>query len=130
MSDDFDWVTARADCSLGVVFGQLIDAIRRDVAIRQKQAGGPILEVKLDASTSTFTVYASHRGTLAARTLDLRQTATTIDAELFDATGAPLERISGSLTLGDDGICRLKVAGVELLPWQFRRRALETLLFG
>jgi hypothetical protein len=37
---------------------------------------------------------------------------------------------SASLTLNDEGKCRLRVGDKELTQWQFRRMALEKLFFG
>jgi hypothetical protein len=122
---NFDWVTERANCSLGVVFDRLLEDTRADAATRNKQMGPVRLEV--DAKPQVFTVFATDVKTSRVTRVEFQLGANTIEVVALD--GGTL-RLSAGLSLGDDGVCRLVVGGAGLLPWQFRRRALEGLFFG
>jgi hypothetical protein len=121
---EFDWVTARASCSLGGVFDGLLEGVRHDVATRNKQAGPVRLE--FSAEPNLFRVSATKVATGAVTRVEFRLTPQAIEVAAPDG-GTPT--LSATVILGDDGVCRLKVGDGELLPWQFRKRALERLMF-
>jgi hypothetical protein len=119
---NFDWVTARAECSINVVFRTICLGIESDVATRNASIGtgtpfvtkyeGDDLVVFRNVQRSPFLVF--------------RQTENGIEA-LDGHTKAV--RLAAFITLCDDGQCRLMVGGAERVFWQFRRRALEELFF-
>jgi hypothetical protein len=58
----------------------------------------------------------------------LRFTATESGIRVVDDV-AGVVTLEAHLTLNDKGECRLKVNGAECAFWQFRRRALEAMMF-
>ena len=73
---------------------------------------------------SVFTVSRMTRS--GAQTLTFRKTDSGVKVTAED------DKVlhAATLTLGEDGECRLKLNREELEFWQFRRRALEDLFFG
>jgi hypothetical protein len=122
---DFDWVRERAECSPGPIFERLRMQVKRDVETRRKIAGdaspykfsfvseGKSFAAVVDGSS----VYRAVRFTLNDDGITVYNGA--IEREMFRAT----------LTLADDGECRLKVGEKEYDPWQFRKLALEDAFF-
>lgn len=117
---DFDWVTARHACSLTAIFELLKTAAEQDVARRLALRDAPPLAFR--AQDRVFIVYTGDDED--RRVVKFRLTARAI---AVSANDAPL--FEGAPTLSDDGHCRLKVGEAELELWQFRKRALEGLLF-
>lgn len=123
---DFDWVKARADCSLPVVFKQLQLSVQNDVE-RAKALLAPNSGVMLTVQSQggRFSVVRSQNRSIPD-SVDFVLVRDKIivkndeDAFLAEAT----------LTLDNNGTCKLKVEGVELEQWQFRRTVLEKLFFG
>ena len=127
----FDWVTARAHCSLFRMFKELEFGAREDVKIANSlcTAGDPY----------EFTVTDNSSGTMFAVFRQTKRTTSpapqkSVDFHLEDKTilvkHAFTEDISATLTLDNDGHCKLRMKDQELEQWQFRRMALEGLLFG
>lgn len=125
---DWDWVTARKECSMPLFFERLKTLAQRDVktrhAMRQELIDlGP---VNFDAQIAgTFTVLRNfapgHHASVRFR----------LEGDRLFVEGAGVQvNFDGSLTLTDDGDCRLRVGEKELDPWQVLRRALEPLFFG
>ena len=122
LPSNFDWVKARAECSVNVVFKSICVGIENDVAARNALPGvgspfvakyeGDELIVFKNIQRSPFFTF--------------RQTENGIEV-INGHTKAV--RLSASLTLNDDGECRLKIGDKECEFWQFRRRALEELFF-
>jgi|ERR1035441_7086694 hypothetical protein len=121
---DFAWVKARADCTVGLMFERLKVGVEADATVRNKMAEGKegrafrffvegeVFGVLLDDGTTTHRVKFAVVGSAITVTQDDQPT------------------ISGSVTLCDDGQCRLKLGERELELWQFRCRALEHLFFN
>ena len=121
---EFDWVKARGDCTVGLMFERLKAGVQADTTARTKMAAGiegrvfrffaegDIFGVLLDEGTARHTVKFAIHGSLIAVTQDDRPTLTT------------------SVTLCDDAQCRMKLGERELELWQFRCRALENLFFS
>jgi hypothetical protein len=124
--EDFDWVGALSSCALSTVFEKLKTQVAADVERRREQ---------LKASGANYTFQFSPDGTnfmvdtlgnkISGRAIKFKLTDTSIvvydfqDKLLFEAT----------LTLSDEGECRLLIDKQEKDLWQFRKRALETLFF-
>lgn len=122
--DNFDWVTARAECSIVAVFEKLKILIETDVEIRnklrQKDSDSPIF--KLVSANNRFTVLAEghyvHKTVVFALS-SKGISAISSDGHIFQAT----------VTLCNDGICRAKIGEQEYDLWQLRKMALEDLFF-
>lgn len=81
------------------------------------------LNFNMVSNGAAFTVGRIERNT--SRSLTFRTTDRGI--QVIDENDKPV--LEGTLTLGDDGQCRLKTSGRDLEFWQFRRAALEDLFF-
>jgi hypothetical protein len=121
-TDDFDWVKARIACSPFAVFQQLQLGCERDVAERNEPSVEPVL-FRTVADRESFVVFREGGRLSAVVEFSWSRTGIAVRRD-----GSPfLEAIP---TLNDDGDCLLKVGEDELTCWQFRKRALEDLLFG
>lgn len=124
---DFAWVTARHACSPYEVYKQLQTGCEVDVAERNA------LRVTFEYG---FKMSPSPPGGNSFRVLRLGQNySSSVEFKWNEAGISVLADdsavlLAATLTLNDDGECRLKVNGEELTQWQFRKRALEDLLFG
>ncbi len=126
---DFDWVTARAGCSLKQVFDNLRLGVQADVETRQKlrehhEGFGYLQSFSFASKASRFSAsvdYQASRGSvifvlLADRIAVLDEN----NEELFNAT----------VTLNNEKQCMLVVEKEEMEEWQFRKKALEVLFFS
>lgn len=124
---EFDWVTARAECSLVVTFEKLKLQLRDDVDKREA-----ILRAGPEANYG-FKLVLDRKG--AAVVMEGNQIH---DSVLFRLTDKAIEvvdnagktRFAATPTLDDEGQCKLSVNGQELELWQFRKKALEALFFN
>ena len=122
--ENFDWVTARAKCSLVEVFEKLRLQVGVDVQTRNKLLSDPrdaFSVIESEAKPSFSVIVPSNP--LPSITFSLSDERIGVSHKgrlIFEAT----------LTLGDDGECRLKINGKERELWQMRRMALEELFFG
>jgi hypothetical protein len=127
MSGDFDWVNARAACSLSVVFKELEFGARHDIdaiKVKRPDAEGEF-KVVLDDGQRHFAVIRERRTRTDSVNFTLEDTQI-----IVKNPGPGGVSFIATLTLNDNGECRLKVNGKELEQWQVRRKALEDLLFG
>lgn len=120
--EDFDWVTARAECSLASVFELLKTAVGRDVDTRHA----------MPATGNGFAFVPEHNTFLVIHSApNERHTVKfTLESNAIAVTFDDKPILTGSVTLCDDGVCRIAVEGQPVAGWQFRRRALERLFFG
>jgi hypothetical protein len=120
---EIDWVTARHQCSTKGVFEKLKSEVARDVQIRMALNVGQPHGFEFQASGDEFRVMTA--GILQNRVVAFKLSGKSIVVDLDD------QRIlEGTVTLSDEGQCRLKVGEGEYEHWQFRKRALEQLFFG
>ena len=123
-SSEFDWVTARCECSPLTAFHRLKMQVEQDVESRNSKLSGRN-KFRFMGNGISFAVAVDGPG-IAGQAIRFKLTPPKIevldanDARLFDAT----------VTLSDDGECRLMVDGSEREFWQVRKRALENLLFN
>jgi len=125
---NFDWVTARYSCSLTNVFETLKLQIQKDVEIRNKLSPERADYVfKIITKADIFTVFlegnVTHWGVkfiLSSKTVKTIEVRDENDKLMIEAT----------VTLNDDGECRLQVNGQERELWQVRKMALEKLFFS
>ena len=123
---DFDWVTARNDCTARSAFSELRDAVISDIKARIGQV--PELDRQLefhDKDTDTFSVAkpGSHMIVFA-------RVGETIAVSRRPISGATEDLATVAVGMNDEGECTLKQGDAELTSWQFRRIALEETLFG
>ena len=121
---NFSWVKARHACSPYAVFQFLQLGCQRDIEERttlRPLEHMALYSFKVEAEEKSFLVL---RG--GARPASVRF--------MWSDAGISVSRdlrvfLEGTLTLDDQGECRLKVGNEPLSFWQFRKRALEDLLF-
>ena len=128
--DDFDWVKALSSCSLSIVFERLRQDVENDVKTRNElrvkdlRADGFGYEFSFTGGSYSFKVILDSnqkREVVTFKLGDKSISATDSQGDLlFDAT----------LTLNDEGECRLKIEGEEHDLWHVRRMALEHIFFG
>lgn len=127
--EQFGWVQARAGCSLPHIFKELEQGVREDVEQAQALVP-PHYEIKFSIAKSSAKRFSAirvddpMRG--MSRTIDFLCAKDKI--EVYDDRDQLLR--SASLTLNNEGKCRLLVGDSELTQWQFRRLTLERLFFG
>lgn len=122
---EFDWVNARAKCSLGLLFEQLKAQVEKDIDARQGLSKGPPYYYGFKFISENDMIIALIEGHRLHKAVTFRLSHNTI--EVMGGDGKLL--FSGTPTLNNDGDCRLRVNGDELELWQFRKKALEDLFF-
>lgn len=130
---DFDWVSARAVCTVRNAFEDLRLQARANQDQRNEQLPkAPAGEPKLGFGYSeqpqahAFAIYS--RQGRARRAVDFSLSEDE-QAILIQPTEGPELRVT--LTLSNDGICKFKINDepTELDAWQVLKRALEGLFF-
>lgn len=124
MSEEFNWVERRAECSIVKVFAELEMGVKSDVETKNRvkpQTDETVFH--FISSTERFKVIRDTKSR-SPQSVEFSRTEGTI---VVERNGKKL--LKATLTLNADGECRLKVGGKELEQWQFRRVALEELLF-
>src|SRR5581483_1125156 len=124
----FDWVTARAGCSLSATFSELRLGVEADVAmvksLRIRDENATIFNFK-NVHPTRFAVQRIDEG--AVTTVDVSFTLDSHGIFVRDeASGTEFQAVP---RLGRDGKCRLVVKAEELELWQVRQKALEHLFF-
>ncbi len=121
---DFNWVNARAACSLPVVFKELQLGVQNDIQTMESLAAGQARFSITALMRGRFSVVRDEKGFPDSVTFALENGAITVrdDENAVIATA--------TVTLNDKGECKLKTGTDELEQWQFRRRTLEKLFFG
>jgi hypothetical protein len=122
---EFEWVNARAECSIGLIFEQLKTQVKKDVDARQAQSKGPPFYYGFRFKVENDTIIAMIEGHRLHESVTFRLSGNAI--EVFGKDSQPL--FSGTATINNDGECRLRVNGEDLELWQLRKKALEDLLF-
>ena len=120
------WVRARAECSVQAAFNRLKLQIQDDVHQRKalrSSSESERLNFNLVSNGKSFTVGRVEQNSHKSLTFIMTERGVSV----IDDHDKPI--IEGTVTLGDDGQCRLKVSGRDLEFWQFRRAALEELFF-
>ena len=124
---DFSWVRERAKCSTAEIFKQLQMEAERDVKIANSvfELQG-FLEFRITANTAHDVFIASREGHLN------HEVKFSLDAEKIHVKRDGQSDLEITLTLNNNGQCRLKVNGEdeELEVWQVLRMSLENLFFG
>jgi|SRR5208337_2414031 len=128
--NDFDWVKARSECSIGAIFEQLKQDLQSDVdknqILRPQPGGLPCFY--------GFKLAIANTGRAAAVIV---QGHDVYDSVTFRLTDAAIEvvgndgkvRFQATPTLNSKGECRLKINGEEYEAWYLRKMALEDIFF-
>jgi hypothetical protein len=119
-----DWVTARSLCSLPNVFKELRLQVEEDVKTRNalRPENSPY-EFSVTENGGDFTVFLEAEDVRRSVIFTLAEHA----IEVRDSRGKATFDVS--LTLNEEGACKLSVQDKERELWQVRRMALEDLLF-
>jgi hypothetical protein len=125
---EFDWVTARSDCSLGAIFEKLRVQVGEDVKKRQalRGQGAQYYGFTLLEEPKSVGVMLEHMHDDLHRIVRFRLAKNAI--EVVDENGKV--KFVATPTLNDEGECRLKIEGIDRDLWHLRKLALEELFFG
>jgi hypothetical protein len=121
-----DWVKELALCSIPQVFKQLRLDVEEDVqAINGAKGLGSnnCFDVVDNSAGNVFTVFQRNRGT-EREVMFMRG-----DEEIKIAHRSGTS-FTVTLTLNNEGRCKLRVNEAELEQWQVRKMALEDIFFG
>jgi hypothetical protein len=130
--DDFDWVVELGKCSPKVVFEQLMLGVKSDVKSRNEslyriKANYNFTVVSDGSITKVFIITSAN---IAGEQHSPKAVSFSLQTDKIEAMDEGGNLIcSATLTLNDKRECRLKVEEKELEQWQFRKLALESLLF-
>lgn len=129
-SNEFDWVTAQANCNAAEFFERLKQGVRRDVERRTALAANDAREV--------FEFFEDEDGQFEVTRAGAGRGSPKLSAVVrFERVGRRIE-VSGEdidvaltavLTLDPEGHCRVVVGEAMYAEWEFRRMALEQLFF-
>ena len=120
----FDWVSARAACSLGAMFETLRTQVRADVeaADQMRSEGENRYAFTFISQERMFAAVVEGTGIRHVISFKLHDGFISVqdhERDLYQAT----------VNLNDEGQCVIRVNAREYAPWQFRKLALESLLF-
>lgn len=123
----FDWVKARADCSLLCVFNELRLGVEED--IKTMNAMPPLTEYPVPQFDLRANTMGDHFLVFRTDNAGMRVTFNCERGRIAVTKGEKPFAIT--LTLNNEGRCKLRVDGGEPLElWQVRRMMLEELFFG
>ena len=121
--DDFNWVENRNSCTADKMYHLLRAGVESDVRTRNEQR-----------KAEDFTIYSSTDGSFSVRKQALMGgvTFSVSDGKISATEESTIDRIDykhliieASVSMSDDGVCRLWYENEHHELWQFRRRALE-----
>lgn len=124
-----NWVKARSTCSYHQVFKELELGAQDDVEFMQSLTAPNERTMFRVASTSSsrFAVIRVDDPILS----DSRSVSFALTPDAIVVYGEDQNaKLTATLTLTNEGECKLKVGSQELHQWQFRRMALESLFFS
>ena len=120
----FDWVAARSACSIGVVFEKLREQVDADIEARQRQT----------EQDRHYAFKFVSEGRMFAALVEGHQIHDVISFVLQDDAIEVRHKARTLFTsmvgLNNEGRCIMKIGNQEYELWQFRKLALETLLFA
>lgn len=129
MTNGFDWVRARAACSIAKIFKELELGTQNDVdAINSQRPEGVHIKFSVSkVSGDHFSVVREATNFPPIYAVDFALSEDEIHVEGDERINVDFV---ATLTLTNKGECRLRVGSEELEQWQVRRKALEQLFFG
>jgi len=121
---EFDWVTARYECSLPIVFKQLKADVKEDVLTRNSlRPTHSTYAFSVADSGNHLTVMLEGNGMHRFISFDLAEHAIVVKDDkgyqMFDV----------AVNFNEKGECKLIANDVSRSMWELRRMALEELLF-
>ena|ERR1700733_12986531 len=128
---ELNWVEKRASCTVAKVFNQLCDGIVSDVAIynsvRQLSEN---LRFRADMHSSGTTIYVANPSSIPRARLAVG----VVQNQIIVHEEWNGKKWGVTIGLNDEGRCTLRLKSddgkeTELEQWQFRKKALEELLF-
>jgi hypothetical protein len=128
---NLDWVTVRAKCNPKDVFDSLKAQVESDVdkrdALRSEDELAYQIKFVFEGAATAFKV-------TRAQMMEPQQyvvfSLTDQGIKVSYKSDMVLPTIPATLTLSDEGECKLMADGKEYYSWQFRKRALEPVLFA
>lgn len=129
-NSNFDWVTARHECSLRIEFAKLKRNLERNTKTRQELAPKDRpADVAYKEDGDTCTVLRGPLPGAIGRTWDV--TFILKDDHIAVTGNMVAKPLTLNLTFNDDGECRFTINGEgEYKRWQVLRRCLEPIFFG
>jgi len=125
--ENFDWVTARSSCSIGVFFERLRNQVKDDVALRNASNPGKFYTFQfVDAGSNCFSAIVE--GQLINRAV-VRFSLNENNISISSIDHGGENDIAVTVTLGEDGECRAKIRDRVYDLWQVRKITLEDLFF-
>lgn len=122
---NFDWVKELSSCSLPAVFERLKLEVETDMNARMAlRREGDAYGFEMSRTADAFTVFLNSNQRREAVKFTLKAKSIVVS----DSSGD--EMFEATLTLNDEGECRVKINGQERELWYMRRMALENLFFG
>jgi hypothetical protein len=128
LPSDWDWVTARRECSIETFYERLLAGARKNVQTRKEMRIDLRDEGPIDLSSSVPGIFSVIRSVSHGKHVVVRFTLER-DRIVIEGSGVTV-KFEGRVMLNDKGECRLSVDGQELDDWQVLRRALEPVFFG
>ena len=127
ITENSNWIKARAACSVANVFQELASAVEGDIVERNAQRkDGEIAEFRFNRMPRGFSVVRD--GPADSKSVEFW--CDELQVVVTGALGTGVKDIRATLALNRDGQCRFVVNGDQLAGWEFRMRALDTLFFG
>jgi hypothetical protein len=121
---NFDWVRELSSCSLPPIFEKLKLEVEEDIKTRMAlRREGDAYGFEMARTVDAFTVYLNSNHRREAVKFTLKEKC----IEVSDSSGDQM--FEATLTLNDEGECRVKIDGQERELWHMRRLALEGLFF-
>jgi hypothetical protein len=127
--EEFDWVNARERCTPLDVLHDLEVKVEKDVEKRNAllSESEKQYEVKFKFSSDLNQFFVEvERSTERVERVRFRPLVDGIEVTYLESETSFI----GTLTLSNDGQCRLQVGDIEYNFWQFRKAALEQVFFS
>ncbi len=124
--EDFDWVSAREECSLVKAFATLKAQVKKDVGFRNKTIYG-LHEFRFDVidNGDSFTVCTASERQIDVKTVTFERSGQSLVVLGTDGK----EKFTAVLTLSVDRKCCFRIEDEEYDFWYVRKLALESLFF-
>lgn len=131
---NFDCVSARAKCTASEIYRDFALQLKKDVATRNTLLSGKERKHEVtflfDGGVEPTSLFVAAQ--TGGHFLGEKRLAHVIFTKISEGIAAECsdgKKITGLLTLSQDGECRLKVDGAEYSFWQFRKLTLEPIFF-
>lgn len=122
---EFDWVTARNNCTAVSEFKNLASSINSDIKTRIDQ--DETMKQKIEFIPNGENKFAVRRN--GSHEIMFEQSGEAINIVRINQNGTERDLLTVTVSMNEQGGCVLKEGDKELLPWQVRRKALEDTFF-